>query len=125
MSKPAICPHGFPRRGEIYLVDFNRRKGQEIRKIRPAVVLSNNIQNEHDRYLTVAPTSSDEMEIIRPFEVLVLKTISNGLDYDSKILLNQIHSIDHQARLRKYCGKLEERLIKEAEKGIKLVLALE
>jgi len=125
MNKPVICPHGFPQRGEIYLVDFNRRKGKEIRKIRPAVVISNDIQNQHDRYLTVAPTSSDEMEIIRPFEVLVLKTISNGLDYDSKILLNQIHSIDHQARLRKYCGKLEERLIKEVEKGIKLVLALE
>ena len=125
MSKPAICPHGFPQRGEIYLVDFNRRKGKEIRKIRPAVVISNDIQNQHDRYLTVAPTSSDEMEIIRPFEVLVLKTISNGLDYDSKILLNQIHSIDYQARLQKYCGQLEENLIKEVEKGIKLVLALE
>ena len=125
MSKSAICPHGFPRRGEIYLVDFNRRKGREIRKIRPAVVISNDIQNQHDRYLTVAPTSSDEMEIIRPFEVLVLKTVSNGLDYDSKILLNQIHCIDYQARLQKYCGQLEENLIKEVEKGIKLVLALE
>jgi mRNA interferase MazF len=125
MSKPTICPHGFPQRGEIYLVDFNRRKGKEIRKIRPAVVISNDIQNQHDRYLTVAPISSDEVEVIRPFEVLVIKTISNGLDYDSKILLNQIHSIDHQARLRKYCGQLEERLIKEVEKGIKLVLALE
>jgi len=125
MSKPTICPHGFPQRGEIYLVDFNRRKGKEIRKIRPAVVISNDIQNQHDRYLTVAPISSDEVEVIRPFEVLVIKTVSNGLDYDSKILLNQIHSIDHQARLRKYCGQLEERLIKDVEKGIKLVLALE
>jgi mRNA interferase MazF len=106
-------------------VDFNRRKGQEIRKIRPAVVLSNDIQNQYDRYLTVAPTSSDEMEIIRPFEVLALKTVGNGLDYDSKILLNQVHSIDYNARLRKYCGKLEESLIKQAEKAIKLVLALE
>jgi len=125
MSKPVICPHGFPRRGEIYLVDFNRRKGKEIRKIRPAVVISNDIQNQYDRYLTVAPASSEEMEVIRPFEVLVIKTVNNGLNYDSKILLNQIHSIDHQARLRKYCGQLEERLIKEVEKGIKLVLALE
>ncbi len=125
MNKEVICPRGFPHRGEIYLVDFKRRKGLEIRKIRPAIVISNDIQNEHDRYLTVAPLSSDEMEIIRPFEVLVLKTISNGLDTDSKILLNQIHSIDYQTRLRKYCGQLEEKLIKEVEKGVKLVLALE
>jgi mRNA interferase MazF len=125
MSKKVICPQGFPHRGEIYLVDFNRRKGKEIRKIRPALVISNDIQNEYDRYLTVAPMSSDEMEIIRPFEVLVLKTTLNGLDTDSKILLNQIHSIDHQARLRSYLGKLEESLIKDMEKKIKLVLALE
>jgi len=60
----------------------------------------------------VDPISSEEMEmpsivgdqIICPFKVLVIKTISNGLDHDSKILLNQIHSIDHQARLQKYCG---------------------
>jgi len=69
----------------------------------------------------VAPISSDELEIIRPFEVLVLKTVNNGLDHDSKILLNQIHSIDYTARLRKYCGQLEEKLIREVEKGIKLV----
>src|SRR6266511_561722 len=124
MNKEVICPRGFPHRGEIYLVDFKRRKGLEIRKIRQAIVISNDNQNEHDRYLTVAPLSSDEMEIIRPFEVLVLKTISNGLDTDSKILLNQIHSIDYQTRLRKYCGQLEEKLIKEVEKGVKLVLAL-
>ena len=125
MSEKVIYPQGFPRRGEIYLVDFNRRKGQEIRKIRPAIVLSNDIQNQHDRYLTVAPVSSNEMEVIRPFEVLVRKTTGNGLDCDSKILLNQIHSIDYSARLRKYCGQLEEKLIKELERGIKLVLALE
>jgi mRNA interferase MazF len=106
-------------------VDFNRRKGKEIHKIRPAVVISNDIQNEYDRYLTVAPMSSDEMEIIRPFEVLVLKTSLNGLDTDSKILLNQIHSIDHQDLLRDYLGQLEENIIKDMEKKIKLVLALE
>ena len=50
MNKLAIC-HGFlPQRGEIYLVDFNRRKGKEIKKIRPAVIISNDIQNQHDRF---------------------------------------------------------------------------
>lgn len=91
-------------------MDFNRHKGKEIRKIRPAVVISNDIQNKYDCCLTVAPTSSDELEIIRPFEV--------GLDTDSKILLNQIHSIDHQARLRGYLGQLEGDLIKDTENKI-------
>src|SRR3954452_24587038 len=98
MSQKTIFPQGFPQRGEIYLVDFNRRKGKEIRKIRPSLVISNNIQNEHDIFLTLAPLTSEELAIIRPFELLITKNKENGLDQDSKILFNQIHSVDKQAR---------------------------
>ena len=122
MSKKLIFPHGFPQRGEIYLVDFNRRKGREIRKIRPALVLSNNVQNEHDIFLTMAPLTSDEMEITRPFEIVVN---GSGLDKPSKILLNQIHSVDKEARLREYLGQVEDKVVLAVNKALKLVLALE
>ena len=124
MSQKLVFPQGFPQRGEIYLIDFNRRKGKEIRKIRPALVISNDIQNEHDIFLTLAPLTSDELEIIRPFELLIMKNKENGLDQNSKALFNQIHSIDKLARCQKYLGQLETNLLKEADKRLKLVLAL-
>jgi mRNA interferase MazF len=120
MNEQLAFPQGFPHRGEIYLVDFNRRKGKEIRKIRPAVVISNNIQNEYDIYLTVAPLTSDEPETIRPFEVLVLKTLLNGLNADSKILLNQIHANQEQilAEKNKFIERLEQELANKQAKQI-------
>src|SRR3954469_3968317 len=115
MSKEILFLRGFPYRGEIYLVDFNRRKGKEIRKVRPALVISNDIQNEHDIFLTLAPLTSDEVEIIRPFELLINVSKLNGLDQNSKILFNQAHSVDKYARCRKYLGQLETTLLKEVD----------
>jgi mRNA interferase MazF len=51
--------HSFPRYGEIYLVYLNPRCGREVGKLRPAVVVSNNIQNEHDHHIIIAPLSDE------------------------------------------------------------------
>jgi mRNA interferase MazF len=38
---------GFPRRGQIYLVQFDPTVGHEIRKTRPVVIIQNNISNRY------------------------------------------------------------------------------
>ena len=53
-------PHSFPHYGEIYLVYFNPKKGKEVGKLRPALVISNNIQNEYDHHIVVAPLSDED-----------------------------------------------------------------
>ncbi len=35
------------RRGEIYWVDLEPVRGSEMKKVRPAVIVSNNLINEH------------------------------------------------------------------------------
>ncbi|CAG8604993.1 3586_t:CDS:2 [Ambispora leptoticha] len=47
-------PHPFPRYGEIYSVYFNPKKGKEVGKLRPALVISNDIQNEYDSHIITA-----------------------------------------------------------------------
>ena len=58
MSKKPLFPHGFPCKGEVYLVDFNRQREKEIFKIRPVLVVSSNQKNEHDKQILVAPISA-------------------------------------------------------------------
>jgi len=70
----------------------------------------------------MAPLTSDELEIIRPFEIMVT---GSGLDKPSKILLNQIHSVDKAVRLREYIGEVEAETMVAVNKVLKLVLALE
>src|SRR5439155_2425534 len=90
-----ICPRGFPHQGEIYKVYFSK-KGKEIGKIRPAMVISNNSQNEFDDQIVVVPLTSEPKEVAkeRPFTVLIKVNKDNGLEKTSKILLNRIQTID-------------------------------
>jgi mRNA interferase MazF len=61
MNKPKKqSPHPFPHYGEIYLVYFNPKKGKEVGKLRPALVISNDIQNEYDHHIIVAPLSDED-----------------------------------------------------------------
>jgi len=131
MSKPLtnnykICPRGFPHQGEIYKVYFSK-KGKEIGKIRPALVISNNAQNEFDDQIVVVPLTSESKEVgkARPFTVLVKVNKENGLDKNSKILLNRIQTIDVNLRLRDYIGYVNYEIVKQVHKALKVVAGME
>ena len=49
---------GPPVRGEVYLVNFDPTLGAEIRKTRPALILQNDIANEHSPITIVAAITS-------------------------------------------------------------------
>ena len=61
----------FPQRGQIWLVDFNRKNEKEISKIRPALVVSNDFQNEFDEQIIMGPFTTDEIDEIADYEVFV------------------------------------------------------
>jgi len=109
-------------RGDIYLVDFAPSVGAEIRKKRPALIISCNEANKHLRTVMVIPFSS-KIDKVYPFEVLVKKE-AGGLDVDSKLKVTQMRSVD-KMRLKKYVGTLNDNILEELEKAIKLHLAME
>jgi mRNA interferase MazF len=122
MNKNTLFPHGFPQRGEIYQVDFKKTgKGKEIAKKRPALIVSNESQNEYGDYLIVAPLTSRNLSKVRSFELLIEEL---GLTKPSKVLLNQIRSIDKEQRIIEYLGKVGDKTMDEVDQKLKLVLAL-
>lgn len=122
MSKKAIYPLGFPHQGEVYKVYFSK-KGKEIGKIRPAMVISNNAQNEFDDQIIVAPLTSEPQEVNkeRPFTVLIKVSKDNGLEKTSKILLNRVQTIDVEKRLRDYIGQASPEIVKKSQEALKIV----
>src|SRR5436190_1661288 len=102
-----LFPHDFPRKGEIYKFNFNPTRGKEIRDLHPGLIVSNNEQNEYGHYLIVAPITST-LKKVRLFEVLVEANQETGLDKPSKILLNQIRSLDKARRIVNYLGQVDE-----------------
>lgn len=110
------------KRGEIYLVSFDPTVGAEIQKTRPALVLQNDIANEHSPITIVAAITSQFDDTLYPTEVLV-QPPEGGLTVNSVVLLNQIRSIDKQ-RLVKCLGKLTDETMALVNLAIQVSLGL-
>lgn len=115
-QKPLI-----PRRGEVYLVAFDPALGAEIQKTRPALVLQNNIGNQHSPVTIVAAITSN-VSRLGPTSVIV-HTPEAGLSVDSVVLLNQIRTIDKR-RLGKRLGQLRTPTMKQVDQALMISLAL-
>lgn len=111
----------FPERGEIYLVCLDPTIGSEINKVRPALIISNDINNKVSDTVTVIPITSS-VEKVYPFEVFFRRGES-GLSKNSKAKCNQIRTIDKR-RLIKFIGKASPEKIKEVEEALLIHLGM-
>ena len=107
-------------RGEIRLVDLEPALPGEAGKIRPAVIVSNDVQNMRAVMsdfgtVTVAAVTSNVKNIL-PFHVLITAK-ETGLDTDSKIQAEQIRAVSVK-RVGKYLGRIT------AENAVRLDAAL-
>lgn len=104
-----------PRRGEIWVVTLDLTIGREIRKTRPAVVLSNDINNHYSGTVTVIPVTSSPQKVY-PFEVYIPEG-EGGLEYDSKAKTDQIRTVDIR-RLVRCLGSVSPERILEIERAL-------
>ena len=109
------------KRGEIYWVNLDPTIGSEIRKTRPAVVVSNDINNLHAQTVTVVPLSSS-IGKVHPFEVLLPAGLT-GTREESKAKANQIRTVDKQ-RLGKSAGLVTAGLMEKLDEALRLHLDL-
>ncbi|MBS0655466.1 MAG: type II toxin-antitoxin system PemK/MazF family toxin, partial [Verrucomicrobia bacterium] len=54
---------GFPKRGDVFWVTFDPQMGTEVKKTRPAIILSNNLFNKHLPRLIVVPLTSNTRKV--------------------------------------------------------------
>jgi mRNA interferase MazF len=111
-----------PKRGEIYLVNFDPTVGSEIRKTRPALVLQNDIANRHSPITIVAALTSQFDATLYPTEVLI-KAPEGGLTKNAVVLLNQVRSID-KGRLIKRLGVLKPATMQNVDRALQISLGL-
>lgn len=111
-----------PKRGEVYIVDFDPAVGAEIKKIRPAMIIQNDIGNRYGAVTIIAAITSYRGDKFYPTKVKVA-TGEAGLDKDSAVMLNQIRTIDKQ-RLGKKLGTLGIETIQKVDMALKNSLGL-
>jgi mRNA interferase MazF len=79
------------RRGDIVTIDLNPKKGDEIGKIRPALILSGDDENEMLDTVIVVPLSTQLLDDMKPFRFRLVSR--EGLKHDSDVLINHIRAI--------------------------------
>ena len=112
----------YPRRGDVWLVNFDPTVGAEIQKTRPALIIQNDIGNRYSPIVIVAAITSRFDEELYPTEVFV-DPPEGGLSVPSVVLLNQIRSIDKR-RLVRRLGALESDTMERVDAAIKISLGL-
>jgi mRNA interferase MazF len=118
-SRP-IQQRGFPRYGDVYYVNLDPVVGAEIGKLRPALIVSNDINNEFSQTITVLPITGQPAVKHYPFEVLMPEGVA-GLAAESRIKANQIRTIDKR-RLADIIGSLPAAYLPQVEKALKIHL---
>jgi mRNA interferase MazF len=105
------------KRGDVWWVEFDPSVGSEIRKTRPAVVVSNDAANRNLSRVVVIPLSSNVTRLY-PGEALV-----NIAGTASKAMADQIMAAD-KVRLKNQIGALSRADMRDVEEAVKVHLGL-
>jgi len=110
-------------RGDVVLTDLEPVKGSEQGKIRPCLVIQNNLGNIASPTTIIASiTTKAEREY--PFMVKVEKGDGN-LKENSMVLCNQIRTISIKHRIIKKFGSLKPSTMRKVDEALKASLALD
>jgi len=111
------------KKGEVFLINFEPAFGSEQGRVRPAVVIQNDILNKYSPLTIVAPITSKVYKKEYSTNVF-LKKESSGLDRDSTILLNQMRAVDKR-RILKKLAFLDNITMEKVDLAIKISLNLD
>ncbi|MEY3861442.1 MAG: hypothetical protein RIS50_1723 [Bacteroidota bacterium] len=109
---------------EIYLANLNPKKGHEVGKTRPVVVIHSALiegvlQTSIVCPITTQLSSATLLRVNIPFQ----DTSTTGLTEPRDIIVDQIRSIDNQRLIQKL-GELPQKQIDQLQKSLQTILAV-
>jgi len=109
-------------RGDVVRVRLDPGEGREIRKTRPAVVLSNDAACRFDSVVQVVPITALPNRRLRPYEARI-DAKASGLSKTSRAVANQIQSIARH-RITKRVGHLSPTELEDVDRAVAIQIGL-
>jgi mRNA interferase MazF len=104
------------------MVDFNPARGSEQAGVRPAVVISNDVNNQHSSVVIIAAVTSQQVQERARYPINVLLP-AGDLPQDSVVLCNQVMTVSKD-RLERHRGQLTPQQIEDIGNALRLSLGL-
>ncbi len=113
------------KRGMVIDVNLDPTKGSETGRIRPCVIVTNDIYNERVPVIQVVPVTAWSVKKARiTTNVIIEPSPQNGLSKRSVADCLQTRPVDYRSRLVRVRGTLEAPLMTAIDRALKIVFAL-
>ncbi|MCI0615498.1 type II toxin-antitoxin system PemK/MazF family toxin [bacterium] len=114
------------KRGMVIDVNLDPIRGSETGKIRPCVIVTNDVYNARVPVIQVVPlTEWNEKKGRIITNVLLEPNTANGISKKSVADCLQTRPIDHRYRLVKVRGKLDDETMQKVDQALKRIFNLE
>jgi mRNA interferase MazF len=109
-------------RGVVVRVRLDPAEGREVKKTRPAVIVSNNAACRFDAVVQVVPVTRLLERDLRPYESRIDSTES-GLTRPSRLVANQIRTVSKR-RIAGFLGRIASDEEAALDQALRIQLAL-
>ena len=112
------------RRGEVWLINLDPTVGAEIRKTRPAAIVSDDAIGILPLKVIVPITEWKDRYAVAPWMVRLEPSSESGLDKSSAADAFQVRSVA-QVRFVRQLGKLSEKIMHDIARALAVVLSID
>ena len=111
------------KKGDLYFADLSPVTGSEQGRIRPVLVVQNDVGNKYSPTIIVAAVTSRRNKADLPTHVEIAAD-GNGLSKNSVILLEQLRTID-KTRLKERIGTIDRNRLPEVNEALSVSLGID
>jgi len=112
-------------RGMVIDINLGPVQGSETGKVRPCVVVTNDVYNARVPVIQVVPVTAWNPKKARiKTNVTLTPSVINGLDKKSVADCLQTRPVDYRLRFSRVRGKLEQNDIRAIDQALKVVFSL-
>ena len=112
------------KQSEVWLLNLDPTIGAEIKKTRPAIVVSDDALGKLPLKVIVPVTDCKDKYSIAPWMIKISPNSSNGLSKDSAADCFQVRSVSEKRFVRKL-GKVSDIDLDEIKRGLSKILSID